>query len=60
MSGHGDTEDAKNEVGLPLDVDESGWSEVAEGEVEDPVGSRGQGYSLAPIQYSLSQWFTNC
>jgi hypothetical protein len=33
---HGGAEDAEDEVDAPLDVDESGWDEVGEGEVEDP------------------------
>jgi hypothetical protein len=35
---HGGAEDAKDEVDLPLDVDECGWDEVGERKVEDPVG----------------------
>jgi hypothetical protein len=34
---HGGAEDAEDEVDAPLDVDESGWDEVGEGEVEDPA-----------------------
>jgi hypothetical protein len=36
---HGCTEDAKDKVDFPLDVDERRWDEVREGEVEDPGDS---------------------
>jgi hypothetical protein len=36
VNGHGGTEDAEDDVDAPLDVDERGWDEVGEGEVEDP------------------------
>jgi hypothetical protein len=38
VNRHGGTEDAKDKVDFPLDVDECGWDEVGEREVEDPVG----------------------
>ena len=44
---HGGVEDTEDDVDLPLNVDESGWDEVAEGEVEDPVGGGGEGDGLA-------------
>lgn len=47
VSGHGETEDAEDEVGLPFDVDEGGWGEVAKCEVKDPVGGCGDGDSFA-------------
>lgn len=41
VNGHHDSEDAKDDVGLPLNVVESGGDEVAERKVESPVaGSR--------------------
>jgi hypothetical protein len=39
VDGHGGTEDAEDDVDAPLDVDERGWDEVGEGEVEDPKRS---------------------
>ena len=36
VNSHGETEDTEDDVDAPLDVDESGWDEVGEGEVEDP------------------------
>ena len=36
VDSHGETEDTEDDVDAPLDVDESGWDEVGEGEVEDP------------------------
>ena len=44
---HGGVEDAEDDVDLPLDVDERGGHEVAEGEVEDPVGGGGERDGLA-------------
>ena len=44
---HGQVEDAEDDVRLPLDVDESGRDEVAEGEVEGPVRRRGERDGLA-------------
>jgi hypothetical protein len=37
VESHGGAEDAEDDVDAPLDVDERGWDEVREGEVEDPV-----------------------
>lgn len=39
---HGEVEDAEDDVGFPLDVFEGGRDEVAEGEVEGPVGGGGE------------------
>jgi len=36
VDSHGEAEDTEDDVDAPLDVDESGWDEVGEGEVEDP------------------------
>lgn len=47
VDGHGCAEDTEDDVHLPLDVDERGRDEVREGEVEDPVGARGDGDGLA-------------
>ena len=44
---HGGVEDAEDDVDLPLDVDERGGHEVAEGEVEDPVRGGGERDGLA-------------
>ena len=44
---HADAEDAEHDVGAPLDVDERRRHEVAEGEVEGPVGRRGKRDGLA-------------
>ena len=44
---HGDVEDAEEDVGVPLDVDESGGHEVAEGEIKSPVRRGGQGDGFA-------------
>ena len=47
MHQHGGVEDAEDDVRLPLDVDEGGGHEVAEGEVEGPVGRGGERDGLA-------------
>lgn len=44
---HDGVEDTEDDVDLPLDVDERGWDEVAEGEVEDPVRGGGERDGLA-------------
>ena len=41
VEGHGEAEDAENDVGSPLDVGESRSDEICDTKVEDPVcGSR--------------------
>ena len=47
MHQHGEVEDAEDEVRLPLDVDKGGRDEVAEGEVEGPVGRGSERDGLA-------------
>lgn len=44
---HGYTEDAKDNVHLPADIDERRRDEVAEGKVEGPVAGRGERNGLA-------------
>jgi hypothetical protein len=36
VDSHGEAEDTEDEVDAPLDVNEGGWDEVRESEVEDP------------------------
>ena len=45
---HREIEHPEDDVRLPLDVDKGGRDEVAEGEIEGPVGRRGQRDGLAP------------
>lgn len=49
MDGHGEAEDAEDDVRLPDDVGEGGRDEVRDGEVEDPVGRRRQAHALGPV-----------
>lgn len=37
VNRHGGTEDAKDEVNLPLDADECGRDKIRQGKVEDPI-----------------------
>jgi hypothetical protein len=48
MEAHGGTENAKENVDLPLDVDERRGHEITKGKVEGPVGGGAEGISLAP------------
>jgi hypothetical protein len=36
VDSHGSAENAENKIDFPLDIDESGWYEIREGEVKDP------------------------
>ena len=42
MDEHGRTKDAEKDIGAPLDIDEGGGDEVAKGEIESPIGRRGE------------------
>lgn len=46
MHKHGDAEYTKNDVGTPLNVDKCRWDEIAESEIERPIGRRGESDSL--------------
>ena len=47
VDGHGEAEDTEDEVRLPLDIFKGGRDEVAQGEVEGPVGRGGERDGLA-------------
>lgn len=42
MHQHCEIEHAEDDICLPLDIDEGGGDEVAEGEIEGPVRGRGE------------------
>ena len=47
MQEHGGVEDAEDDVDFPLNVDKRRWDEVAQSEVEDPIGRGGKRDGLA-------------
>lgn len=49
VHGHGETEDAENDVRLPGDVREGGSDEEGECEIEDPVRGGGETDTLGTV-----------